>query len=204
MLWKNGKRNSLSCSAVPKFLWLSSLWQKLFTASPPLSHPHLWWVRHRGSKRDVIYLGWPIASSYMNPNARGGGEGCGCQWEQLCTSPNKLWRSNSMHIIQWLGKYQHLRKLNSGARPRKYPGVSGLYSNRLLHGGDVKNTAWHARGGGGSAYLLPASPTCFRCMPVNVVLQHIAVCRDHEIFVPWNRGRIQRKTWCMGPCSGVD
>jgi hypothetical protein len=24
---------------------------------PPLSHPHLRWVRHRGSKRDVIYLG---------------------------------------------------------------------------------------------------------------------------------------------------
>jgi hypothetical protein len=26
----------------------------------------------RGSQRDVVYLGWPIASSYMSPN---GGEG---------------------------------------------------------------------------------------------------------------------------------
>jgi hypothetical protein len=26
----------------------------------------------RGSQRDVVYLGWPIASSYMSPNAGGG------------------------------------------------------------------------------------------------------------------------------------
>ncbi len=30
----------------------------------------------RGLPRDVVYLGWPIATSYMSPNAGGGG-GCG-------------------------------------------------------------------------------------------------------------------------------
>ncbi len=50
------------------------------------------------SQRDVDYLGWPIAPSYMSPNAgRGGGGLRGLSWVQLCTrSPNKLWRSNSI------------------------------------------------------------------------------------------------------------
>ncbi len=30
----------------------------------------------RGSQRDIIYLGWPIVSSYMSQNV-GDGEGCG-------------------------------------------------------------------------------------------------------------------------------
>ncbi len=47
------------------------------------------------TKSHGVYLGWPIAPSYMSPNA---GEG-GCQWVQLCTgSPNKLWWSNSIHV----------------------------------------------------------------------------------------------------------
>jgi hypothetical protein len=40
----------------------------------------------RGIQRDVVYLGWPIASSYMSPNAGGGGELRGLsQWVQLYT-----------------------------------------------------------------------------------------------------------------------
>ncbi len=35
------------------------------------------WVLARGSQRDVFYLGWPIAPSYMSPNAREGGRSCG-------------------------------------------------------------------------------------------------------------------------------
>jgi hypothetical protein len=31
----------------------------------------------RGLQRDVVYLGWPIASSYMSPNAGDGRGGCG-------------------------------------------------------------------------------------------------------------------------------
>ncbi len=58
----------------------------------------------RGSQRDVIYLGWPIEPSYMNPNAGEGGGGRLqglSQWVQLYTwSPNKLWRSNSI-FISW-------------------------------------------------------------------------------------------------------
>ncbi len=52
----------------------------------------------RGSQRDVVDLVWPIASSYLSPNAgEGGGLRALSQWVQLCTcSPNKLWRSNSI------------------------------------------------------------------------------------------------------------
>ncbi len=32
-------------------------------------------VRPRGSQRDVVYLGWPMAPSYMSPNAGAGGGG---------------------------------------------------------------------------------------------------------------------------------
>jgi hypothetical protein len=55
-------------------------------------------VSSRGLKRNVVYVGWLIAPSYMSPSA---GEGRGLlglsQWVQLCTwSLNKLWRSNSI------------------------------------------------------------------------------------------------------------
>jgi hypothetical protein len=33
----------------------------------------------RGSQRDVVYLDWPIAPSYMSPNAGGRGEVAGSQ-----------------------------------------------------------------------------------------------------------------------------
>jgi hypothetical protein len=50
----------------------SKKFQFWFWFSSPMS------VRLRGSQRDVVYLGWPIAPSYIGPNARGGG-GCGSQ-----------------------------------------------------------------------------------------------------------------------------
>ncbi len=51
-----------------------------------------------GLQRDVVCLCWPIAPSYMSPNAGRGRELRGLsQWVQLCTwSPNKLWRPNSI------------------------------------------------------------------------------------------------------------
>jgi hypothetical protein len=40
----------------------------------------------KGLQRDVVYLGWPIATSYVSPNAGGGGELRGLsQWVQLYT-----------------------------------------------------------------------------------------------------------------------
>jgi hypothetical protein len=33
----------------------------------------------KGSQRDVVYPGWPIAPSYTSPNARGGGGVAGSQ-----------------------------------------------------------------------------------------------------------------------------
>ncbi len=59
----------------------------------------------RGLQTDVVYLGWPIAPSYMSPNAgEGGGELRSLsQWVQLCTwSPNKLWRSNSIFNLWFM------------------------------------------------------------------------------------------------------
>ncbi len=70
----------------------------------------IWSLAFRGSQRDVVYYGWPIAPSYMSSNA--GGRGWGglrghSQSIQLwhnahCTwSPNKLWRSNSIFNLCW-------------------------------------------------------------------------------------------------------
>jgi hypothetical protein len=65
----------------------------------------LFFMLIRGSLRDVVYLGWPIAPSYMSPNVGGGGGCVGLrslsQNEYNCAhhvkwSPNKLWRSNSI------------------------------------------------------------------------------------------------------------
>jgi hypothetical protein len=55
-----------------------------------------------GLQRDVVYLGWPIAPSYMSPNA-GGGELQGLsQWEQLYTGALiNFWRSNSIFHL-WM------------------------------------------------------------------------------------------------------
>ncbi len=54
--------------------------------------------RIRGLQRDVVYLGWPIAPSSMNPNV---GEGVGVPGSQpkstaVHRSPNKLCRSYSI------------------------------------------------------------------------------------------------------------
>jgi hypothetical protein len=66
----------------------------------------------RLSQRDVIYLGWPIASSYINSpkygGRVGGGRGCRCRGSQprgqlSIWSPNKLWRSNSI-FNQWVSQ----------------------------------------------------------------------------------------------------
>ncbi len=51
----------------------------------------------RGLHRDVFYLGWPIAPSYMSQNAGGGGvAGSQLMSTAVHRSPNKLWRSNSI------------------------------------------------------------------------------------------------------------
>jgi hypothetical protein len=57
----------------------------------------------RGLQRDVVYRGWPIAPSYMSPNAGGVGGVAGFQPMSTAVhrSPNKLWRSNSIFNL-WL------------------------------------------------------------------------------------------------------
>jgi hypothetical protein len=56
----------------------------------------------RGSQRDVVYLGWPLAPSYSiwARMRDGGAAGSQLQWVQQCTwSPNQLWRSNSIFTL---------------------------------------------------------------------------------------------------------
>ncbi len=52
-----------------------------------------WFDVIRVSQKDVVYLGWPIAPSYMGQNATNE-YSCMCTW-----SPNKLWRSNSISDV---------------------------------------------------------------------------------------------------------
>jgi hypothetical protein len=64
-------------------------------------------IQRRGLQGDVVNdLSWPIAPSYMSPNAGGGEEGLRGlrQWEQLCAwSLNKLWRSISIFNLWFSG-----------------------------------------------------------------------------------------------------
>ncbi len=57
-----------------------------------------------GLQREVVYLGWPIAPSYMSPIAgeRGGVAGSQPKWTAVHRSPNKLWRSNFI-FNEWEG-----------------------------------------------------------------------------------------------------
>ncbi len=50
----------------------------------------------RGLQRDVVYLGGPIAPSYMSPNAGDCGFSANEYSCAVHRSPNKLWRSNSI------------------------------------------------------------------------------------------------------------
>jgi hypothetical protein len=75
--------------------WKSSLFDDNWGSNDEIGS-----VYTRGLQRDVVYLGWPLAPSYMSPNA---GEGLGgvagvSANEYSCThrSPKKLWRSNSV------------------------------------------------------------------------------------------------------------
>ncbi len=49
-----------------------------------------------GSQRDVVYLGWPIAPSYMSPNAEGWGVGAAGSQPMSTACTNKLWISDSV------------------------------------------------------------------------------------------------------------
>ncbi len=103
-----------------------------------------WIVGPRRLPRDDLYLGWPIAPSYMSPNAGVGGS-CGVSANEYRTavhrSPNKLWGSNSIFnlwydpllfwppvsrsIVQWYGS------ANPDQHPenRLYTTVSWIPSN---------------------------------------------------------------------------
>ncbi len=80
---------------------------------------HCWnWLQTGGLQRDVVFLCWPIAPSYMSPSARGGGV-AGSQPISTAVhrSPNKLWRSNSIfnlwlqriRVLVWLEDYHSLK-----------------------------------------------------------------------------------------------
>ncbi len=49
-----------------------------------------------GLRRDIVYLGWPIATLYMSPHTGGEGGLRGLLSTAVHRSPNKLWRFNSI------------------------------------------------------------------------------------------------------------
>jgi hypothetical protein len=101
-------------STLPQYLLCD--WYSLATCDP--QHPLYLrscilqkkqkWRDQGESHRDVVYLGWSKAPSYMSPNAGLGGweelRGLS-QWAQLCTWSPKLWRST---VTPYLtnGKFQ--------------------------------------------------------------------------------------------------
>jgi hypothetical protein len=87
----------------------------------------------KGLQRDVIYLGWPIAPSYMSPMRGEGGMMGLSQWVQLHKwSPKKLWRSNSIFNIWVVVPYRLDRYLfavwtNMKFSCKKHVSVSAQY-----------------------------------------------------------------------------
>jgi hypothetical protein len=72
------------------------------------------WIREL--QRDVVYLGWPLAPSYMSPNAEEGWELRPAGSQPMSTavhrSPNNLWRSNSiinLRFQHFMSKYPRCR-----------------------------------------------------------------------------------------------
>ncbi len=101
------------------------------------------WSCPRGAQRDVVYLGRPIAPSYISPNA-GFGEGglrSLSQWVQLSTwSRNKVWQSNSMFNL-WSYPWNFIRPDPTYCKKRNTRGkVGGHYTcvSWLRGGGGVK------------------------------------------------------------------
>jgi hypothetical protein len=82
----NCSRTHRSCmGAKAGFSSVKDLWIRLLNTSRWQSTEFV--TVPGGSLRDVVNLGWPIAPSYMRPNAGGGKGGFAClsQWARLCT-----------------------------------------------------------------------------------------------------------------------
>ncbi len=73
-------------------------------------HMHICIAGIRGLQRNVVYLGWPIAPSYMSPNAGEWRGGCGVSALSTAVpvhrSPNKLGRSNYIYNL-WQASSLH-------------------------------------------------------------------------------------------------
>ncbi len=54
----------------------------------------------RGSQRDVVYIGWPIAPSYMSPNVGGWVAGTQPMSTAVHMEPKKRLRSNSIFNLE--------------------------------------------------------------------------------------------------------
>ncbi len=116
----------------------------------------------RGLQRDVVYLDWPIAPSYMSPNAGGGGELRGLsQWVKLYTGAQisfgdltpyltyELFAKDPVETVAWKNlrerKFRPLKKKTPYLLPsrdwKKWPGANfsacgfcrpALYSSALF------------------------------------------------------------------------
>ncbi len=86
----------------------------------------------RGLQRDVVYLGWPIASLYMSPNAGGGGGVAGSQSMSTAVNISPIWISNSIFNLWTHSMRRSFKKQN----PDKSLAIHGYlysFSLRFLH-----------------------------------------------------------------------
>ncbi len=150
-------------------------------------------VRTRGSQWDVVYLGWPIAPSYMSPNAEGG-ESCGVSAnEYSCTQEPiyKLWRSNSIFNL-----WRELSRLCPETSVKLYVHDLGFrlrFCNSKRHTTDrhektalytIKNEYWIWRGNirRDRHLLLPSSR--YRFAPIHFAWVKKKSCRDPSSSLP--------------------
>ncbi len=92
-------------------------------------------VSSKELQRDVVYLGWPIAPSYMSPKF-GGREGVGGSQPMSTAvhrSPNKLWRSNSKFNLWFPPTQWNLRGGRCSSVNYKYKQKYLLISYYALH-----------------------------------------------------------------------
>ncbi len=91
----------------------------------------------RQSQMDVVYLSWPIAPSYMSPNAGGGVAGGLSQWVQLCTwSLNNfgdLTRSTKLRYTNlWVQVFVWFLWIDAANLYYRYMAVFWMRSSRVV------------------------------------------------------------------------
>ncbi len=127
---------------------------------------------HRGLQRDVVFFAWPIAPSYMSPNA--GGRGGVARSQPMSTavhrSPNKLWRSNSIFYLWGMDSLESIHGLLKSLKFGIWMHKGRLiFGNRILNYQHLALCVYQLKEVGGRGGMLRMD--CYRaCAPVKLHL----------------------------------